>query len=392
MKTLTCYLALCCAVLAEPPRVTLVGPTTARQGDLVILDASQSVGEFFAWRVSADVRTDGQRSVDLRDVAASLRDAGYEVSEPPSNEIPLFVEIDGGRRVVLSSYPGTYRAALAVGNSEGVALTIYELTVDGSPAPQPEPPGPAPTPVPVPVPVPPEPVPPEPVPPTPAPTPTPDLAGLAQLVADAVRRETTDATRPEFAALADVYDGLSRTASSGTIADPETLLELTNTATTALLRNAAAGWTRVVTTTLGPRLQALDLQTVQHHAAAWSEIASGIRLAISTPPQPAAPFPADKLSVMIIEETDQRRSLPTSQLLMLQSTTFRAQLNALGAEWRIWDDDVDAKHESAKWQAALAAWPGEELPWLLVSNGKSGYSGALPLTEQETLSLVERFR
>lgn len=367
----------CSLTFAEPPLATVAGPHEAKQGELVVLDASQSVGEFFAWKVTAEVDyvSTASRQDDLGGLVSELRAAGYNVAEPAVNEVELYVEIDDGRRLVLSTYPGVYHVALAVGNDEGVALTVFDVRVSSI----------------CPVPTPPVVV----TPPTP---PLPTSMGLIDPVATAVAAQVTATNRAEYADIASTYEVLGRRAANGEIKTPAELVEATRAATAAV-----PGWSKIVSETLGPALSRLassgQLVTMAQHATAWSEISEGVRRAINSVPNPppvpppsTAPFPADKLSVMILEETSERRNLPLSQLILLQSTTFRTELAAIGAEWRIWDDDVDARNESSKWQAALSAWPGEKLPWLLVSNGRSGFSGSLPLTEEETLSIIRRFK
>jgi hypothetical protein len=59
-------------------------------------------------------------------------------------------------------------------------------------------------------------------------------------------------------------------------------------------------------------------------------------------------------------------------------------------EWRIWDKDVDPSQESAVWQAAMKR-PRASVPWLLVSNGKTGYEGPLPGTADDLLALLKKY-
>jgi hypothetical protein len=70
---------------------------------------------------------------------------------------------------------------------------------------------------------------------------------------------------------------------------------------------------------------------------------------------------------------------------------LRAWLKSNKADFRIWDQHVDASKESADWQAAAKNRPAS-LPWIVISNGTAGHSGPLPKTTDETIALLEKFR
>lgn len=112
---------LFCLLLADAPLAVVKAPATAAPGDLVILDASASVGDLFLWE-----------SID---------------------HVPVLA-VDGGRRLVFATgRPGTYRFLLfAVGivNARPVvakaAATVKIEAPAPPPPPEPTPPPPAPTP------------------------------------------------------------------------------------------------------------------------------------------------------------------------------------------------------------------------------------------------------
>ena len=82
----------------------------------------------------------------------------------------------------------------------------------------------------------------------------------------------------------------------------------------------------------------------------------GRNLDDAVPPDPApptpivdeVPVPGDGFHVLIIEETDERRQLPQSQLAAVTGTAVKRWMKNNGAEWRIWDQDVDAAHEDRR--------------------------------------------
>lgn len=118
------------------------------------------------------------------------------------------------------------------------------------------------------------------------------------------------------------------------------------------------------------------------------------------PPEPinVAPIPVDGFRVLFVVETADASKLPKEQLAILTSHDVRAYLNAkcvLGAdgktrEWRQWDKDVSIEGEAAHWKAAMGR-KRDSLPWLIISDGKTGYEGPLPMTIADTLKLLKQF-
>lgn len=102
-----------------------------------------------------------------------------------------------------------------------------------------------------------------------------------------------------------------------------------------------------------------------------------------------APFPADELTVLIVEETEDRDTIPASQLGILSSMDVR---NASGGTFRLYDDDVTIQ-EQGPWKAALDAWraSGKPTPAIAISNGKTGIIDDLPQSIAATVELIGRF-
>lgn len=104
----------------------------------------------------------------------------------------------------------------------------------------------------------------------------------------------------------------------------------------------------------------------------------------------SAPFPADCLSVLIVEETDARKDLPQSQLDAIMSTEWRQYVYSVGGEYRTLDRHTDVSRDAEKWQAAMAV-QRDGVPWVVISNGKDGYSGPLPATTAELTQLIRKY-
>ena len=114
------------------------------------------------------------------------------------------------------------------------------------------------------------------------------------------------------------------------------------------------------------------------------------------PPQPPAPIVGDGLHVLIVYESADLQKLPPGQLSALKSQTVRDYLDGRCAKengvaaWRIWDADVDTKESSKAWQDAMKR-SRQSLPWLIISDGRSGYEGPLPGNVADTLELLKKW-
>lgn len=115
-----------------------------------------------------------------------------------------------------------------------------------------------------------------------------------------------------------------------------------------------------------------------------------------TPPTPPAPIPGDGFRVLFVIETADVSKLPKEQLTILTAKSIRDYLNAKCVkvgnqpEYRIWDKDIDVTHAGPIWQQAMQR-PRQSLPWLIISDGKTGYEGPLPKTVDETLALLKKY-
>ncbi len=115
-------------------------------------------------------------------------------------------------------------------------------------------------------------------------------------------------------------------------------------------------------------------------------------------PKPPAPIPEAGLRVLVVYESSELSKLPPAQLAIVYSKGIREYLNtkcAMGPdgktkEWRIWDKDVDTSSESKLWQTAMKR-PRASVPWVLISNGTTGFEGPLPGNAADALFLLKKF-
>ncbi len=143
MRTLLIFVALCSSAFAQGPSPKIVGPTTARVGDIIILDASASTADYYSWLVdSSGVRFPSSESGISAQTIEQLKKLGWK---PPAQATGGRVDhmvLDGGKKLILASYPGTWKATLAVSNKDGVQQMRHTLVVSGGSPPPPPPPPP----------------------------------------------------------------------------------------------------------------------------------------------------------------------------------------------------------------------------------------------------------
>ncbi len=118
------------------------------------------------------------------------------------------------------------------------------------------------------------------------------------------------------------------------------------------------------------------------------------------PPPNPAPISDPGFRVLIVYETGETSKLAPAQRVILTSGTvrdyFRAKCasdstaNQDGKAYRIWDKDTDTTNELKSWQDAMKR-DRKSIPWIVISNGKTGFEGPLPATVDDTLALLKKY-
>jgi hypothetical protein len=118
------------------------------------------------------------------------------------------------------------------------------------------------------------------------------------------------------------------------------------------------------------------------------------------PPEPnpdPAPIPAQGFRVLIIYESGVNLSLTQHSIIYgklvrdyLQSKCVVGQ-DGKTKEFRIYDKDLDVSGDSSLWQTAMNRGRTKTLPWIIISNGKTGYEGPLPNSVPATMTLLRKF-
>ena len=120
------------------------------------------------------------------------------------------------------------------------------------------------------------------------------------------------------------------------------------------------------------------------------------------PPNPVPPIPAPiaapGLRVLMLYESSQLSKLPVAQSAILYDTGLRTYLDSTTPvgkdgkthEYRIWDKDVNPAGDDQIWQDALKR-PHATIPWILISNGTTGFEGPLPADPASTKALIQKY-
>ena len=121
--------------------------------------------------------------------------------------------------------------------------------------------------------------------------------------------------------------------------------------------------------------------------------AIGCELPIVPTPDPINPpvvvVPVtDGLRVLIVRETADQANLPAEQRTIFTAAPFRRFIADNKATLRIWDDEVDAEHETDAAFRKMLEQPRGGLPWIIVAGGRKSVSQPLPKTLAETEALI----
>ena len=119
------------------------------------------------------------------------------------------------------------------------------------------------------------------------------------------------------------------------------------------------------------------------------------------PPKPDDPAPIDILGlrVLFVIETADMPRLPSDQQSILYSETVRLYLsancakNAAGQpEWRILDQDTVFPDQCDSVWCKTLARPRTATPWVVISNGVTGFEGPLPANVTDFMALVRQYQ
>ncbi len=109
-------------------------------------------------------------------------------------------------------------------------------------------------------------------------------------------------------------------------------------------------------------------------------------------PKQAAPIPVPGFRVLIVFEQQQPHTGEVNAILYGKKTAAYLEATCVGgrAGYRIYDQNTPMLADLDLWKNAMAR-PRTSVPWLLISNGVTGFEGPLPKTESEFLELCKKY-
>lgn len=113
-------------------------------------------------------------------------------------------------------------------------------------------------------------------------------------------------------------------------------------------------------------------------------------------PVPPIPIPGEGLRVLVVYETADVSAYPASQAAIFTSAMVRNYLDAKCAkadgvpEFRFLDQNANMQNASPVWQQAMLV-KRDSLPWVVIANGKNTFSGPLPKSVDDMLTLLRKY-
>jgi hypothetical protein len=106
------------------------------------------------------------------------------------------------------------------------------------------------------------------------------------------------------------------------------------------------------------------------------------------------PFECEGLHVLVIEDETARKSMTSKQIAAFEGADVRDWTDKNAKEFLVLDKDAD-KASMSKW--TKDAWEvyekaeGKKLPWVVLSNGKTGTSEAYPANPADAIALLSKY-
>lgn len=161
------------------------------------------------------------------------------------------------------------------------------------------------------------------------------------------------------------------------------------------------GKTLVLNTGLQPsQLSIMQIVSTKSGKNTYQKISIKIGSGPNPPPLPIpdddTPIETSLLKVLIVEETGKRPTLPEDQQDILFSVAIRAYAESKctktdgNTDFLILDVNLDVTL-MPEWAKTAMKEPMSSLPFILISNGSTGFAGPLPADEGSTLTLLKKY-
>lgn len=113
-------------------------------------------------------------------------------------------------------------------------------------------------------------------------------------------------------------------------------------------------------------------------------------------PQPPAPIAEPGFRVLIVFESEDKQKYSLETQSILYGISVRSFLNDKCVKengtpaYRMYDKDTNVSNELEVWKKAMAR-ERKSMPWVVISNGTTGFEGPLPNTPTEFMELCKRY-
>jgi len=120
-----------------------------------------------------------------------------------------------------------------------------------------------------------------------------------------------------------------------------------------------------------------------------------------TPPiDPDPPIKDPGLRVLMVYESQDLPIMSADQKLIFFSTRLRDYLNdncvlsdvTKTREWRIFDQDIEFPINCDSVWCNVMERPRASIPWIVISNGMTGFEGPLPRNVEDTITLINQYK
>ena len=113
-------------------------------------------------------------------------------------------------------------------------------------------------------------------------------------------------------------------------------------------------------------------------------------------PQPPAPISEPGFRVLIVYESEDKQKYSYETQAILYGVAVRTFLDSKCVKddgkpaYRMYDKDVNVSGDLEVWKKAMAR-ERKSTPWVIISNGTTGFEGPLPSTPTEFLELCKKY-
>lgn len=97
----------------------------------------------------------------------------------------------------------------------------------------------------------------------------------------------------------------------------------------------------------------------------------------------------DRLTVVILEQTEWRNRMHPDQLNIISSQIWRDYVAGQGGQWRVLDPEADISKDE-NWVRQSVNRKRNGLPWLLIQKKELWYSGPVPRNMDEMMELIKQ--